>query len=288
MKPEKVMLAQAGDETKLDEMIASKNWHFEVKYDGERGMLMVSDGTAVLCNRKGKDINSQFPEIEAMGSKLPSGVYDGEIYVQINASYKDKPTTSGRTSVKPTEARILAKVKPATFMCFDVLEYEGENVEGKPYEKRKEILARVDNLRIPGFQGVFPEENPKEAWQQIVLSGNEGMVAKRVGSRYEHLRSFNWLKLKTWKEEDFEVVGITSEKRDISALILNNGMKVNCSLDSEAYSRLLTDLVKTDTVLHANDGSLGFRLKKTYKAKVKYLHKSNDGLRFPILRDLEI
>jgi len=113
------------------------------------------------------------------------------------------------------------------------------------------------------------------------------MVAKKIGSPYCHSRSSNWVKLKTWQEEDFTVVGITSEKREVSALVLDNGMKVNCSLDAASYSRLLSDLMKADTVMKCSDGTIATKLKKTYTAKVKFLYKSDTGLRFPILHGLE-
>jgi ATP-dependent DNA ligase len=280
------MLAMAGDEKQIDQMIASANWHFERKYDGERCVIEVAQDIH-LYNRTGKEINSQFPELAEMATKLPKGIYDGEIFVESNTENKDKPTTAGRTGVRASEAKMLGRIKPATYKCFDVIEYEGRDIRNEPYEARKEILARVDSLRIQGFDGVFPEENPKLVWNRILRGGDEGMVAKRVGSRYEHLRSSNWVKLKTWQEEDFLVVGITSEKREISALVLDNGMKVNCSLNGLQYNRLLSDLVKADSVIECSDGTLAVKLKKTYTAKVKFLHKSQSGLRFPILHELE-
>jgi ATP-dependent DNA ligase len=294
MKNEKMMLAQAGDEKQIEQMIASGNWHFERKYDGERGLLRVElcNGikTVGLYNRSGKPIGDQFPELIDMALRLPFGTYDGEIYVPDNAGNKDKPTTAGRTNVRAKEARYLCKTKPARFMCFDVLVFDGKDIEAEPYEVRKEALSRADRVAIADelpFEGVYPEEDPKQAWDEIVKGGDEGMVAKRVGSPYQHLRSPDWVKLKTWKEEDFEVIGITSEKREISALVLNDGMKVNCALDADAYTRLLSDLIKTDEVLKCSDGTLAIKLKKTYKAKIKFLSKSETGLRFPILHELE-
>ena len=287
MRTEACMLAQAGDEKKIDEMIASGNWNFERKYDGERCVIEVYDGNVFLWNRKGKEINTQFPEIEEMAKKLPNGIYDGELFVPSNVDNKDKPTTSGRTNVRATEARILSKVKPAIFKCFDILQYEGENLRDEPYELRKERLARVDVMKVPGFEGVFSEKNPKEIWERILSNGDEGMVAKLSGSKYENLRSHNWVKLKTWQEEDFKVVGFTSEKREVSALVLENGMKVNCALDGLQYNLLLADLVKADTMMTCSDGTMAVKLQKTYTAKVKFLHKSESGLRFPILHELE-
>jgi len=281
------MLAQAGNEKEIDQMIASGNYFFERKFDGERGVIEVYEGNVYLWNRKGKEINTQFPEIEEMAKKLPNGIYDGEIFVPSNIVNKDKPTTSGRTNVRPTEAKILSRVKPAVFKCFDVLQFEGASVRDKPYEERKEILGRVGSLHLPGFEAVMPEENPKEVWNEIVANGDEGMVAKRAGSRYENVRSANWQKLKTWQEEDFKVVGFTSEKREVSALVLENGMKVNCALDGAQYNALLADLVKTGTIMTCSDGSIATVLQKTYTAKVKFLHKSESGLRFPILHELE-
>jgi len=285
MRTEKCMLAQAGDEKEIGQMIASGNWHFERKYDGERCIIEVrNDKSISLFNRSGKEINSQFPELVEMAEHLPIGIYDGEIFVEANNANKDKPTTAGRTNVRESDARLLSRIKPATFMCFDVLSFEGRDIRNEPYEARKELLSRADRVR--GFCGVFPEENPQAAWDEIVANGDEGLVAKMVGSRYEHTRSPNWKKMKTWQEEDFQVVGITSGKREISALVLENGMKVNCALNASQYDSLLADLVKSDSVLTCSDGTIAVKLKKTYTAKVKFLHKSETGLRFPILHEL--
>jgi len=285
------MLAQAGDETKIDQMIASGNWHFERKYDGERGVMQVVRGGGLLIvylrNRQGKTINTQFPELVEMGKHLPSGIYDGEIYVPSNSANKDKPTTAGRTSVGEADAKLRARINPATFMCFDVLEFEGENIEKKNYEERKARLSEVSSLGIVGFKGVMPETNPRAAWDEIRGSGDEGMVAKRRGSPYSHTRSPHWCKLKTWNEEDFDVVGITSEKREVSALVLDNGMKVNCALNGEAYAALIADLVRSGEIMKCADGTTATKLTKHYRAKVKFLNKSASGLRFPILHQLE-
>jgi len=283
MRTEKCMLAQAGDEKQIDQMIASGNWKFTWKYDGERGILKVGE-EITLYNRSGKSINTQFPEIVEMASHLPFGVFDGEIYVSSNASNKDKPTTSGRTSVNEADAKLLARIKPATFMCFDVLEYEGRNVENEPYENRMEIISKIS---VKGFEPVIPIKNPKEIWTQMLSNGDEGMVAKRIGSKYAHCRSPDWIKLKTFVEDDFDVVGITSEKREVSALVLRGGLKVNCALDGASYTRLISSLVKEGTMMVCADGTLATRIKNKLTAKVKYLHKSETGLRFPILRDLE-
>lgn len=68
------MLAQAGDEKQIDQMIASGNWQFTWKYDGERGILNVGK-EITLYNRSGKSINTQFPEIVEMASHLPLGIW---------------------------------------------------------------------------------------------------------------------------------------------------------------------------------------------------------------------
>ena len=216
MRTEKCMLAKAGDEKKIEQMIASGNYSFERKYDGERGIIQVTNmGNApsegigwnvAIYNRSGKDISSQFPELKEMAENLPYGTYDGEIFVESNAQNKDKPTTAGRTGVNASDAKLLGKVKPAHFRCFDVLEFEGEidggmyalwNVESKPYEYRKAILARADFQNIKLFKVVFPEKDPLAVWNTIKANGDEGLVAKLKGSTYQHCRSSNWVKLKT-------------------------------------------------------------------------------------------
>jgi hypothetical protein len=125
--------------------------------------------------------------------------------------------------------------------------------------------------KIPGFCVVESMKDGHKLWNAVLKEGEEGIVAKREDSIYEDRRSYDWLKLKTWQEDDFRVMGWTSEKREISALILDGLYKVNFAVKEAEYNRLLP-LIKANP--------------QRYMVKVKHLGKSDTGLRFPVMRDI--
>jgi len=259
-----MMLLHNADELILD----APGYIYEEKYDGERACLHVDkDGDITIIARSGRNITHEFPEL--LKAELPPcSVFDGEIFVPANSANRDKPTTAGRTNVKsPSMCVLLSQLKPAVFMCFDVLFFSGEKVEVKPYMERRSVLQTIPDQGV--FVKVKQYENGHEVWERVLSEGGEGIVAKKRDSPYQNRRSYDWLKVKTWKEGDFKVVGYTSEKRDISALILEGGYKVNFSVDGAEYNRLLPRLKA-----HPED----------FVVKVKYFSKSEEGLRFPILR----
>ena len=54
--------------------------------------------------------------------------------------------------------------------------------------------------------------NKEEAWKQVVDQGEEGLILKDINSRYEHERSWKWLKIKNWRWQICDVVGYTPGK----------------------------------------------------------------------------
>ena len=266
MSGDTMMLLHTADESILN----SDKYIYEEKYDGERANLFVDKhGNITVIARSGRNITSEWPEFQELVLP-PSSVFDGEIIVPSNIKFRDKPSTSGRSCVKSArQCELLAKVKPAVLMCFDVRRYAYEDVESRPLSERRAILNRVQDQ--VSFKKIEQFSDGKALWERVVSEGGEGVVAKKKNSIYQDRRSYDWLKIKTWQEGDFKVVGYTSEKREISALELEGGYKVNFAVSDAEYARLLPKL-------KANAGG--------FIAKVKYFSKSADGLRFPVLREL--
>jgi ATP-dependent DNA ligase len=81
--------------------------------------------------------------------------------------------------------------------CFDLLELDGRDMRREPIEARKGALARLLRRTKVGLQ--FNEHITVPG--DIVLRhacklGLEGIVSKRLGSRYVSGRSTDWLKFK--------------------------------------------------------------------------------------------
>jgi len=93
--------------------------------------------------------------------------------------------------------------------AFDLLKLDGEDVEGQPLLERKELLSKLlgDNQT---FQYVPHSYDLQKCWEQVVARGEEGLILKDINSRYEHERSYKWLKIKNWRYETCTVVGYTA------------------------------------------------------------------------------
>ena len=112
------------------------------------------------------------------------------------------------------------------FLAFDLIELEGKNLEGLGYLKRKEtlfeLLERVDTTHVTPLPHVI--ENKRAYYDELVAKGEEGLILKRLGSKYQHTRSTDWLKIKKWDSERVKVVGYTqgtgSRETTFGSLIL--------------------------------------------------------------------
>ena len=86
----------------------------------------------------------------------------------------------------------------AFLYAFDLLELDGTDMRREPIEVRKATLASILRKRR---HGVRPNEHLEHGcgltvFQHARKMGLEGIVSKRLGSRYRSGRSPEWLKFK--------------------------------------------------------------------------------------------
>ena len=90
--------------------------------------------------------------------------------------------------------------EPQAFLyAFDLLELNGADLRREPIEVRKATLASILRKSRPGVRLNDHLEHPEGAvvFQHACKMGLEGIVSKRLGSRYRSGRSPDWLKFKT-------------------------------------------------------------------------------------------
>ncbi|HPD02663.1 MAG TPA: DNA polymerase ligase N-terminal domain-containing protein, partial [Clostridia bacterium] len=123
---------------------------FEVKYDGYRIMAYVEGNKARLVTRNGNDLSGKFGEISgalAAFSKGRAMVLDGEIVVA---------DRSGKTDFQALQSFLKKKEqKSLTYIVFDLLALDGEDLREKPLIQRKETLNKLladapDNIQYSG------------------------------------------------------------------------------------------------------------------------------------------
>ena len=92
-----------------------------------------------------------------------------------------------------------AGTKPQAFLyAFDLLELDGTDMRQEPIEVRKATLASILRKSRLGVRLNEHLEHPDgiAVFQHACKMGLEGIVSKRLGSRYRSGRSPDWLKFK--------------------------------------------------------------------------------------------
>ena len=102
----------------------------------------------------------------------------------------------------------MAAAKPVTYLVFDLLRWDGEDLLALPYAERR---ARLDALGIAGHRWVATPWFPGGGAQVLAASqenGLEGVVAKRLNSVYRPgLRGPDWRKVKNFRSQAVVVGG---------------------------------------------------------------------------------
>ena len=97
---------------------------------------------------------------------------------------------------------------PAVYVLFDILWLDGHSTMDLPYTERRELLT---GLQLTGASWQTPPHEVGDGTATIDVSKQfelEGVVAKRVDSRYEvGRRSTSWVKVKNQLRQEFVVGG---------------------------------------------------------------------------------
>lgn len=167
-------------------------WIHEIKHDGYR-LIVQREGKRVrLFTRNGYDWSHRFPLIvqAALRNRQSSFVIDGEAVLL---------GVDGRSDFDGLHSR--QHDDEVQFYAFDMLVTDGDDIRKLPLSMRKASLARLLARRVDGiFLGDFEQgEIGPDLLRHACLMGLEGLVSKRVDSRYRSGRSPDWIKVKNPK-----------------------------------------------------------------------------------------
>jgi DNA ligase D-like protein (predicted ligase) len=212
------MLAQRG------EPFDAEDYGFEVKWDGTRTVAFIEGGSYRLVNRRQIDMTDRYPEF-AFLAQLPAGtVLDGEVVVLRDGKPDFNLLQSREQARSALKIRSLARSLPATYIVFDQLYEAYQPLLALPLSERRERLCGlVRSAGVPQF--VLSEAvigRGKAFFQEVCQRGLEGMVAKRLRSRYlPGKRTDAWIKVKRGAETVCAIIGfVPSGTRDFQSLIV--------------------------------------------------------------------
>jgi bifunctional non-homologous end joining protein LigD len=189
------------------------NWLFEIKWDGVRALAWIENGKLTLRARSGSDITSHYPELGTLPESLSArqAIVDGEIAVLDARGHSDFEMLQERMHVRNPSQKLISQY-PVVYFVFDLIYCDGYDLRPAPLLARKQLLQRLlhnsDRIRFSDHQ----LEQGKELFELAKQNELEGIIAKRIDSRYVSERTMNWLKLKTSKTLDAVVGGWTAPR----------------------------------------------------------------------------
>lgn len=224
-------------------------WQYEVKFDGYRALAIKRNGEIALLSRRSNSYNTKFsPVVDALEEIEDGAILDGEI-VALNE--EGRPVFNVLQHYKPGSS-------PIVFYAFDCLAFRGKDTTGLPLRRRRELL-----------EPLLPQENsvvklsvalhaaPDTLIRAVREQGLEGIVAKRLDSRYEPgQRSGAWVKFKTDQGQELVVGGYRPSGNhyfdNLAVGYYDNGRlifiaKLKNGYTPEAKQQIFTRLQKLET-----------------------------------------
>lgn len=203
---------------------AGDDFAIEWKFDGQRAQVVVTGGEVIVFSRNGADITATFPELSSV-SRAVGGrpvVLDGEI---VALDRDGRPSFSRLQQRWPQQRRPkpdLLRAVPVHLMAFDVIEVDGRDLTDEPYESRRAVLESLQVeaaavLTVPkSFTGV-----PAADMLEIAADfGMEGVIAKKLGSRYREGRSPWWVKTPVRQTQELVVVAVLGPPGRVTSLMV--------------------------------------------------------------------
>ena len=195
---------------------SGSEWSFEIKYDGVRVLAWRREEEVRLFGRSGEEITKRYPEITAAFGALPCAQFllDGEIIAEDETgrpSFQRLQARMGLTKPRDIEAALIRV--PARAVMFDCLGLLGHDLRDLPLAGRQDLLART----VPRLGTVQRTDHVIGHGQAFLDAcgslGLEGIVAKRLASRYTGRRGADWIKVKCDRRQEFVIGGYTEGAR---------------------------------------------------------------------------
>ena len=266
-------------------------WWVSRKLDGVRCLAITDkDGNCKLYSRMGKEfttLNKVKEAIEATG--IINSVFDGEICLVDDNGNEDFQGVMKQLRRKDHQ------IKNPAFMIFDMLskkEFEDGKSERKLYPRLLTLRAwlknRFINESILRFteQTLITDQDHFEYWNTIENKDSwEGlMLRKDVG--YEGKRTKNLVKVKSFYDAEYEVLGFDVDQHEV----VRDGKSVSMTMLSQVWINHKGYIVKVgsgftqEQRLEYMDGSIVGKLITVQYFEETKNDKGGISLRFPTVK----
>ena len=244
-----------------DKIPGGDDWLYELKYDGYRILAYLEGSRARLITRNGNDYTNRFQSVASSLLDWAKGramVLDGEMTVM---------DASGKTDFQALQNYMKnPKRQNLTYMIFDLLALDGEDLRGRRLVERKDTLEALmkdapGNLRYSRHV----RGSGAESFAAACSMGMEGIVGKKADSVYSGTRNGDWIKLKCEKRQEFVIGGYTRSDKKTSGV-----------------SSLLLGVYDGDDFLYAGRAGTGLRESDSKELEKKFANIARDASPFQL------
>lgn len=277
----------------IEEPFDSKDYIFEVKFDGIRAILFVNKTSVKIQSRNKQDMTHLFPELQKLSELIDKNViFDGEIIAFENnkdsfSKIQERIHLKNKKKIKTS-----ANENPVTFMAFDIL-YENKDLTALPLLERKKYLNQYDDndffikTKVIDTTGI-------DLFKSIKELNLEGIVAKAKTGKYSiNKRTDDFIKIKNIQRDEFIIGGYEEKKNNILSLAIGEYRndkfhfvgKVSVSKKKNIYNEI-KNIKKSKNYFCDFDEDIYF-VKPNVTCHVEYLERTkNNHLRHPIFKDV--
>ena len=208
--PLEPMLAKA-----TDGLPDGDGWLFEPKWDGFRALVFRDGDEVYTQSRDLKPLDRYFPELAApLREALPERcVLDGEVVIARDGTL-DFEALLLRIHPAASRVRMLAETSPASFVAWDLLALDDEDLRSVPQAERRARLEVVLGDAQPPIH-LTPATRDRataRGWfERFEGAGLDGVIAKRLDGHYQPGKRA-MLKIKHQRTADCVVAGFRWHK----------------------------------------------------------------------------
>lgn len=188
----------------------------EAKLDGFRCQVHLRGRKVEIFSRNLERTTDMFPDIAsavAASVRARNAIIEGEAVAIDEATGEFHPFQVTAQRKRKYKIEEMAREFPLVFVAFDLLYADGKDYINQEYRTRRDALEKLVKQprrsapaksvkpagRVRVVERVVTEDASElqEFFDEQIERGLEGVVAKRLDSRYEAgARNFNWIKLK--------------------------------------------------------------------------------------------
>lgn len=284
-------------------LFLDKDYFYEVKWDGERCIAYLDPQAGTdLRNKRNIKMLSKVPELADIHRLVRKKcILDGELIILKDGKPEFEAIRNRSLKTNAFKIELESRQFPATFISYDCLYYDGQNIMLQPIIERTNALKKVVKAETGrlALSRVYKSAQAESLFDLTLQQGLEGIVAKRKDSLYfQDTRTKDWLKIKHLQDDDFVVCGYIFKNNHMISLVLGQFAQgrlvykghVTLGVSRQAFAEIKAVPERLDPpfngpVAAGNENAVWLTPKIV--CVVKYMYKTESGsMRQPVFKGL--